>query len=98
MSGGQRKRIEIARALYHNPSVLILDEATSALDNQTEQAVMEAINNLGKNITIILIAHRLSTVKKCDKIFLLEKGKLKNEGTFEDLIKDNNNFQINTNS
>ena len=98
LSGGQRQRIGIARALYHNPSVLILDEATSALDNQTEQAVMEAINNLGKNITIILIAHRLSTVKKCDKIFLLEKGKLKNEGTFEDLIKDNNNFQINTNS
>ncbi len=90
LSGGQRQRIGIARALYHNPSVLILDEATSALDNQTEQAVMDAINNLGKNITIILIAHRLSTVKKCDKIFLLENGKLKNEGTFEQLIKSKN--------
>jgi ATP-binding cassette, subfamily B, bacterial PglK len=92
LSGGQRQRIGIARALYNNPNVLILDEATSALDNQTEQAVMDAINNLGKNITIILIAHRLSTVKKCDKIFLLEDGKLKKEGTFEELIKDNNNF------
>jgi ATP-binding cassette, subfamily B, bacterial PglK len=92
LSGGQRQRIGIARALYNNPNVLILDEATSALDNQTEQAVMDAINNLGKNITIILIAHRLSTVKKCDKVFLLEGGKLKKEGTFEELIKDNENF------
>ena len=92
LSGGQRQRIGIARALYLNPQVLVLDEATSALDNLTEQAVMDAINNLGKNITIILIAHRLSTVKKCDKIFLLEDGKLIKEGTSEELIKDNNNF------
>ena len=98
LSGGQRQRIGIARALYKNPNILILDEATSALDNQTEKAVMDAINNLGKNITIILIAHRLSTVKKCDKIFLLENGKLKKEGTFAELIKGNNNFQMNTNN
>ena len=95
LSGGQRQRIGIARALYHNPKVLILDEATSALDNLTEKAVMDAVNNLSKNLTIILIAHRLSTVKKCDKIFLLEKGKLQNEGTFEELIKINNSFRIN---
>jgi ABC-type multidrug transport system fused ATPase/permease subunit len=95
LSGGQRQRIGIARALYHNPQLLILDEATSALDNQTEKAVMDAINNLGKNITIILIAHRLNTVKRCDKIFLLEKGKLKNEGTFDELININKNFRIN---
>ena len=89
LSGGQRQRIGIARALYHNPKVLILDEATSALDNQTEKVVMEAINNLSKDMTIILIAHRLSTVKKCDKIFLMEKGQIKNEGTFEELININ---------
>jgi ABC-type multidrug transport system fused ATPase/permease subunit len=90
LSGGQRQRIGIARALYHNPKVLILDEATSALDSKTEQAVMNAVNNLSKSLTIIIIAHRLDTVKKCDKIFLLEKGHLKNEGTFEELIKDTN--------
>ena len=88
LSGGQRQRIGIARALYHNPEVLILDEATSALDNLTEQAVMDAINNLGKNITIILIAHRLSTVKNCDTIFLLDKGQLKAKGKFEELIQN----------
>ena len=93
LSGGQRQRIGIARALYHNPKVLILDEATSALDNQTEKAVMDAVNNLSKEITIILIAHRLSTVKKCDIIFLLEKGQLKNEGTFEELIHKDENFR-----
>ena len=76
LSGGQRQRIGIARALYHNPRVLILDEATSALDNETEKTVMKAINNLGKDITIILIAHRLNTVKNCEIIFKLEKGKL----------------------
>jgi len=91
LSGGQRQRIGIARALYHNPGVLILDEATSALDNQTEKAVMEAVNNLGKSITIIIIAHRLSTLKKCDKIFLLEKGEVKDQGTFEKMIKTNEN-------
>ena len=95
LSGGQRQRIGIARALYHSPQVLILDEATSALDNQTEKGVMDAINNLSKNITTIIIAHRLSTVKNCYKIFLLEKGQLKNQGTFEELIKTNENFRIN---
>ena len=63
LSGGQRQRIGIARALYHNPQVLILDEATSALDNQTEKAVMDAVNNLNKDKTIILIAHRLAMQK-----------------------------------
>lgn len=93
LSGGQRQRIGIARALYHNPSVLILDEATSALDNITEQAVMDAVNNLSHNITIILIAHRLSTVRQCDQIYLLEKGEIKATGTFEELVTQNYTFQ-----
>ena len=93
LSGGQRQRIGIARALYFNPQVLILDEATSALDNLTEKQVMDAVNNLSKHKTIIMIAHRLSTVKNCDKIFLFEKGELKNEGTFDELINKNENFK-----
>ena len=84
LSGGQRQRIGLARALYHNPEVIILDEATSALDNQTEKTVIEAINNLSKNLTIIQISHRLNTLKNCDVIFKLEKGQLIKD---ENLIK-----------
>ena len=98
ISGGEKQRIGIARALYHNPQILILDEATSSLDNQTEKAVMDAVNNLSNDITIILIAHRLSTVKNCDNIFLLEKGELKEQGTFEELIKVNESFRANVNN
>ena len=87
LSGGQRQRIGIARALYHNPKVLILDEATSALDNQTEQAVMKAINNLNKKITIIIIAHRLNTVKNCDIIYKLDKGQLISQGTYNEIFQ-----------
>ena len=86
LSGGQRQRIGIARALYHNPQILILDEATSALDNRTEQIVMNAVNNISKDITIIIIAHRLNTVKNCDIIFKFEKGQLINQGSFDKLI------------
>ena len=82
LSGGQRQRIGIARALYHNPKVLILDEATSALDHQTEKVVMEAVDNLDKDITTIIIAHRLDTVKNCDIIFKLDKGQLVSAGNF----------------
>lgn len=93
LSGGQRQRIGIARALYHNPQVLIMDEATSALDNLTEEAVMEAVHNLGSEITIILVAHRFSSVKACDTIFFLEKGELKAQGAFDELIQINQSFR-----
>ena len=88
ISGGQRQRIGIARALYHNPKVLILDEATSALDNLTEHAVIDAINQLAHKMTIILIAHRLSTIRQCDQIFLLDTGRIKGRGTFHKLLKE----------
>jgi ATP-binding cassette, subfamily B, bacterial PglK len=93
LSGGQRQRIAIARALYHKPQVLILDEATSALDGFTEQGIMEAINNLGNKITTILVTHRLSTVKNCDIIFVLEQGELKGQGTYEELNQSSTLFQ-----
>ena len=93
LSGGQRQRIGIARSLYRNPQVLIFDEATSALDDSTEHAIMEAINNLGNKITVILIAHRSSMIKNCDYLFLFDQGKLKAEGTYNELIKSNKFFK-----
>ena len=86
LSGGQRQRIGIARALYHDPDVLILDEATSALDNLTEKAVMDAVHNLGHAKTIVLIAHRLSTVRACDTIFMMEQGRVVAQGRYDELI------------
>ena len=93
LSGGQRQRIGIARALYRDPSVLIFDEATSALDNVTERAVMSAVTRLGRAKTIIMIAHRLSTVKECDTIFLLRDGRLEAAGTFDELIAKSETFR-----
>jgi ABC-type multidrug transport system fused ATPase/permease subunit len=93
LSGGQRQRIGIARALYHNPNVLVLDEATNALDNSTEKAVMDAVYNLSHKITIILIAHRLDTVQKCDQVFLLDQGKIIANGLYDELIKSNKKFK-----
>ncbi len=93
LSGGQRQRIGIARALYHQPEVLVLDEATSALDGITEAVVMEAIEELAGKKTIILIAHRLTTLKKADKIFLLSKGEIVERGTYEELLESSARFQ-----
>jgi len=93
LSGGQRQRIGIARALYSDPSVLVLDEATSALDSITERAVIEAVSNLAAKKTIIMIAHRLTTVRGCDQIYLLENGRVAAIGTYDELIQSNKTFQ-----
>ncbi len=76
ISGGQRQRLGIARALYHNPEILVFDEATSALDNETEAAVMEAINSFHGRKTMVIIAHRLNTIEKCDIIYKVDEGKI----------------------
>ena len=100
LSGGQRQRIGIARAFYRQADVIVFDEATSALDNQTEMAVSDSIRKLGKEMTVLIIAHRLSTLQGCDKIVELEDGKVKRQITYEQLIsdsepKDNYQSQIN---
>jgi ABC-type multidrug transport system fused ATPase/permease subunit len=93
LSGGQRQRIGIARALYHNPEVLILDEATSALDGITENVIMDAINNLSHKKTIMMIAHRLATVKECDVIYVMENGLFVDSGTYQELLENNEKFR-----
>jgi ABC-type multidrug transport system fused ATPase/permease subunit len=92
MSGGQRQRIGLARALYGSPSLLILDEATSALDNETEQLIGEALQELHGRMTMVVIAHRLSTVRSCDRIVYLEGGRISGVGTFDELDKTNEGF------
>ena len=93
LSGGQRQRVGIARALYFDPEVLIFDEATSALDTLTERAVMEAIDKLGGQKTIVMIAHRLGTVRSCDRIYLLEKGTVAATGRYEELLETSDTFR-----
>lgn len=93
ISGGQRQRIGLARALYNDPAVLIMDEATSALDNQTESLVMQALEGLKGERTFIMIAHRLSTVKACDKLYFLKNGKVEAEGTYNELGERNQEFR-----
>ena len=87
LSGGQRQRIGIARALFRNPSVLVLDEATSALDTATEEEVMQAVQQLSGQRTIIMIAHRLTTLRLCETVFMLQRGRLVATGSYEDLMR-----------
>jgi len=87
LSGGQRQRIGIARALYKNAQVIVFDEATSALDNETELAVMEGIEQLADDLTILIVAHRVSTLKRCDKIFRMDKGEVVEEGVYEEMVR-----------
>tara|TARA_B100000282_G_scaffold222401_1_gene165515 strand:+ start:4757 stop:6550 length:1794 start_codon:yes stop_codon:yes gene_type:complete len=93
LSGGQRQRIAIARALYRQPKILVLDEATSALDGLTEQKIMQSIHKIASNITVIIIAHRLNTIKECDMIYFIEAGKIVDSGSYNQLIKTNAKFQ-----
>lgn len=93
LSGGQRQRIGIARALYTDPGVLVLDEATSALDNETERSVLEAIEWLRGNRTVVTIAHRLTTLRHCDELFFLEGGRVTARGTYEELLRDSPGFR-----
>lgn len=87
LSGGEKQRVGIARALYKDPEILILDEATSSLDNKTESAIMGSINSLKKKLTIIIVSHRLSTIKNCDNIFFIKDGKIFDKGNLNYLLK-----------
>lgn len=93
LSGGQRQRIGIARAVYHDPAVLVLDEATSALDTGTERAIMDAVERLSGEKTIVIIAHRMTTVQTCDEIIVLDRGRVASVGRFEELKESDRIFQ-----
>lgn len=93
LSGGQRQRVGLARAIHHNPDVLVMDEATSDLDNETENRVMDAMNNLKADRTFIMIAHRLSTVRDCDRLFFMKKGRVVARGSFEELCANREDFR-----
>jgi ABC-type multidrug transport system fused ATPase/permease subunit len=93
LSGGQRQRVSIARTLYHDPEILVLDEATSSLDGITESAGLEAINNVAKLKTMIIIAHRLTTIKNCDIVYLIDKGKIIAQGIYDELMSSNASFR-----
>jgi ABC-type multidrug transport system fused ATPase/permease subunit len=93
LSGGQRQRIGIARALYKDATVLVFDEATSALDNATEQTVMDAIAGLDRSLTVIQIAHRLTTLRHCDFIVEVGEGKVISQGTYDELMDSSSTFR-----
>lgn len=93
LSGGQRQRLGIARALYNNPEVIVFDEATSALDGITEDNIIAAINNIGHSKTVVMIAHRLTTLKDCDVIYFFNEGEITSSGTYPELLKNNKEFR-----
>lgn len=93
LSGGERQRIAIARALYHNPEVLVFDEATSALDNETERKIIETIHAIRQDKTVIMIAHRLSTIEKCDRLILLKNGNVVTIDSYQDMLNYQSDFQ-----
>jgi ATP-binding cassette, subfamily B, bacterial PglK len=93
LSGGQKQRIGIARALYHNPEILVMDEATAALDNETERAFVQAVDHLSGQKTIIMIAHRLSTVRRCDRLYFIKEGKVVGDGTYDELLQESGEFR-----
>ena len=93
LSGGQRQRVRIARAFYRKPKILILDEATNALDTVTEEKVIQSLKNLSNSLTVILVSHRISVLRNCDKIILVEDKKIADEGNYEYLEKNNMIFK-----
>ena len=93
ISGGQRQRLGIARALYYDADILVFDEGTSSLDGISEKKIMDAVHDLSNQKTLIMIAHRLKTVKKCDQIYMMEKGQIVDSGTYEQLIEKNKYFR-----
>ena len=93
LSGGQKQRLTIARAMLKSPSILILDEATSSLDSKSEKKIQDAINKLMQGKTSLIIAHKFSTIKKCDKIILIDKGRIIAQGTHEELINSNSSYK-----
>ena len=86
LSGGQRQRIALARAFYHGRVVLVMDESTSALDNETERHIVEEIRRLRGKKTLVVIAHRMSTVRHCDRIYRFERGRIVQSGSFEEVV------------
>ena len=93
LSGGQKQRVGIARALYTNPNLLVMDEATSALDTITERQISASIKNITKNVTVVVVAHRMSTIMSCDKIYLLESGKISASGSYNELVQNSGKFR-----
>ena len=92
LSGGQRQRLALARALLGKPSLLLLDEATSALDNETERVIQNAIETLADHLTIIVVAHRLSTITRADHVYVMEEGRVVESGNYSSLLAQNGRF------